>query len=51
MKKQYDDEEGIEVVFTMCARELLRQVSVHSTLRGKLLQEIIELQPNVFGRK
>lgn len=51
MKTQCEDEEATKLVYTMCARELLRQVSVQSTLRGKLLQEIIEMQPFVFGQQ
>ena len=51
MKQECVDDESTEVVYTMCARELLRQVSVQSSLRGKILQEIIEMQPGVFGRK
>ena len=51
MKNKCEDNESTEVVYTMCARELLRQVSVQSTLRGKLFQEIIELQPAVFAKK
>lgn len=51
MKCQCEDEESTEVVYTMCARELLRQVSVNSALRGKLLEEILEVQPSVFNKK
>lgn len=49
MKSQCQDDESMKLVYTMCARELLRQVSVQSVLRGKLLKEIIEMQPYVFG--
>ena len=51
MKTQCADEESTRVVYTMCAREILRQVTVHNKLRGKLLEEIIEMQPYVFGKQ
>ena len=51
MKTQCVDEESTRVVYTMCAREILRQVTVHNKLRGKLLEEIIEMQPYVFGKQ
>lgn len=51
MKSQCEDDDSMKLIYTMCARELLRQVSVQSVLRGKLLKEIIEMQPLVFGRQ
>lgn len=51
MKNKCEDHESQEVVYTMCAREILRQVTLQSSLRGKILEEIITLQPAIFSKK
>ncbi|OMJ77658.1 hypothetical protein SteCoe_22697 [Stentor coeruleus] len=51
MKNQCEDEESNEIVYTICARELVKQITANSALRGKLLREIIKDQPFVFGEK
>lgn len=51
MKNQCEDEESNELVYSICARELIKQITGNSTLRGKVLREIIKDQPFVFGKK
>jgi hypothetical protein len=51
MKKHCKTDEETEIIFDICTKELLRQVSVHSTLRGKLLKEILQKQPTVYSKK
>ncbi|OMJ68044.1 hypothetical protein SteCoe_34619 [Stentor coeruleus] len=48
MKENYcsdskdNDDDNIRVLYTMCSRELIRQVSVQCVERGELLQEVID---------
>ena len=51
MKNSSTSDEEAEIVYTMCGKELLRQVSVHCNLRGKVLKEVLEYQPQIFGKK
>lgn len=51
MKNAYAGEEESEIIHTMCGKELVRQVSVHCSLRGKLLKEVLESQPSVYANK
>ena len=40
MKTQHKDD-NVEFVYKVCAKELIRQVSVHCTLRGKVLKQVL----------
>jgi hypothetical protein len=51
MKKSCSDEESKEIVYAICAKELLRQVSVHCNIRGKILKDVLEYQPYIFNQK
>lgn len=51
MKKKCTTDEEAEVIYTICSKELIRQVTVHCTLRGKLLKEILKNQPRIYSQK
>ena len=51
MKSNCKSDEESEIIYDICSKELLRQVTVYSTLRGKLLKEILHKQPQIYGKK
>lgn len=51
MKNCCEDDEESEIVYNLCAKEILRQVTVHCSLRGKVLKQILHRQQNVYNRK
>lgn len=51
MTKSCRTDEETEIIYSLCSKELIRQVTVHCTLRGKLLKGILDRQPAIFSKK
>ncbi|CAG9321099.1 unnamed protein product [Blepharisma stoltei] len=54
MKSKYlanGDLDATEIIYGMCGKELVRQVTVHCINRGELLREVLEKQPEITERR
>lgn len=51
MIKKTDKPEDKEIVYTMCEREIVRQVSVQCVERGRLLNKILKRFPSQYRLK